>query len=479
MFPTRHHCQALLGLALGALIATTFNDVFVAAGDPGNCQWMEEVDVAIVGAGVAGLMAAYKLEEAGYSVKVLEARNRICGRLENQPVGDTGYVVEGGGQWVGPTQDRVLALIDTLGLETFKTHLTGSGRVRTGDAVTPFDVDINQEDPERDALSAQLDELAAKVPLDKPWEAPNAEELDAMTFGDWVKENVNTTGGEMLINGLLNSALIEPDASKVSMLFMLYWLRSLGGAKITTAFHGGAQDSRVVGGTGAICDSLMKRLGDETVLLDTPVTDIIRKRNGAVVESAKVIVKAKRVVLTCQPQTCGKIEFYPGLPAERIKLQDALQKQKPIPSSTKLHFVYETPFWRDDGLSGFSLSTITGLCVDNSPPDGKIGVIMCFGSADSELEEKDYLEEFAVLYGPKAWDLKSRIVKDWSKDAEWTATCVTSVPPGVMTSSWKTIREPIGVLHFAGGETSQVWMGYIDGAVRSAEIVAEEIASLL
>ncbi|GMH45127.1 hypothetical protein BSKO_13084 [Bryopsis sp. KO-2023] len=475
MFVARHKLQAL-GVVLGVLVATC-GGVFVAAQDSTNKNSrVEKVDVAIVGAGVSGLTAAYKLEEAGYSVKVLEARDRICGRIENQPVGDTGYLVEGGGQWVGPTQDRVLALIDTLGLETFKTHVTGSGRIRLGDFVTSFE---DTDDPEEDALAKELDKLAAKIPLDKPWEASNAKELDATTVEEWVNENVKTAGGAQLISDLLTTSLSEPDGSKVSLLFMLYWLRSVGGAKIAAAFEGGAQDSRVVEGTGAICDALAERLSKGTVALESPVTDIIRRgKKGAVIKSAKVTVEAKRVVLTCQPQKCGEIRFKPKLPRDRRKLQKALEKQKPKPDSVKLQFVYKKPFWRDDGLSGLSVGAV-GVCVDNSPADGKIGVIMCFGNADSELEEEDYLEEFEEMYGPKARDLKSRIVKDWSKDGEWTATCVTSVPPGVMTSSWKTIREPIDILHFAGAETSQVWMGYIDGAVRSAERVAEEIAGLL
>jgi monoamine oxidase len=83
------------------------------------------VDVVVVGAGLAGLTAARRLEAAGHSVAVLEARNRVGGRTVNASIGG-GDVVEMGGQWVGPTQDRILALASELGVPAFPTYDTGS-----------------------------------------------------------------------------------------------------------------------------------------------------------------------------------------------------------------------------------------------------------------------------------------------------------------------------------------------------------------
>src|ERR687885_1727204 len=80
-----------------------------------------EAEVVVVGAGLAGLSAARELRAAGRDVVVLEARDRVGGRTLNHPIGD-GKVVELGGQWVGPTQDRVLALAKDLGVATFPTY---------------------------------------------------------------------------------------------------------------------------------------------------------------------------------------------------------------------------------------------------------------------------------------------------------------------------------------------------------------------
>ena len=89
----------------------------------------EQVDVVVVGAGLAGLIAARDLLAAGVSVLVLEARGRVGGRLLNHTL-EGGAVVEVGGQWVGPTQDRVLALADELGVGLFPTYIEGALRIR-------------------------------------------------------------------------------------------------------------------------------------------------------------------------------------------------------------------------------------------------------------------------------------------------------------------------------------------------------------
>ena len=85
---------------------------------------LRETDVAVVGAGLAGLVAARDLKAAGASVTVVEARDRVGGRLLNEELGD-GKVVEVGGQWIGPTQDRMAALAAEMGVETFPTHAEG------------------------------------------------------------------------------------------------------------------------------------------------------------------------------------------------------------------------------------------------------------------------------------------------------------------------------------------------------------------
>jgi len=93
--------------------------------------------VVVVGAGLSGLSAARVLRAQGVDVVVLEARDRVGGRTLNHPIGD-GKVVEVGGQWVGPGQERIQSLIKELGLETFDTYGTGKNLFEHGDRLSSY-----------------------------------------------------------------------------------------------------------------------------------------------------------------------------------------------------------------------------------------------------------------------------------------------------------------------------------------------------
>lgn len=151
-------------------------------------------DVAIIGAGLAGLTAALRLTQAGRSTCVLEARDRDGGRVLNAAIGD-GEVLEVGGQWVGPTQRRVHALADELGIGTFPTHAEGEhliefeGELRRYRGVIPpvsarVLADVAQ-------ARFRLDRMARAVPIEAPWRARKAEELDTQTFWTWIRRNTS------------------------------------------------------------------------------------------------------------------------------------------------------------------------------------------------------------------------------------------------------------------------------------------------
>ena len=161
-----------------------------------------EADVVVVGAGFAGLAAARELVGQGASVVVLEARDRVGGRVLNHDLGE-GKVVEVGAQWIGPTQDRLAALAGELGVETFPTHSEGfnvieySGSLRRYRCAIPRINPVVLLDVER--AQRRLNRLARSVPLDAPWEAPDAARLDGQTAATWMRRNLATRAGRMLL----------------------------------------------------------------------------------------------------------------------------------------------------------------------------------------------------------------------------------------------------------------------------------------
>ena len=222
-----------------------------------------EAEVAIVGAGISGLVAARELATSGKEVVVLEARDRVGGRVLNHELSD-GTVVELGGQWVGPTQLRMAKLTAELGLETFPTYNTGEHlmhvrdkkiRYRTRPSLGPLVLaDIGQ-------AQARFDRLAAHVPLEVPWAADRAGALDAQTFETWIRRNARTATARQLLR-LFAESVFAAEASDFSLLHALYYTHSGGGVDALVETRGGAQQDRFVGGSQLVPLRLAEQLGD-------------------------------------------------------------------------------------------------------------------------------------------------------------------------------------------------------------------------
>ena len=139
----------------------------------------QRADVVVVGAGLSGLAAASKAVAAGRSALVLEARDRVGGRTLNHSLGG-GKVVELGGEWVGPTQDRVHAVIRELGLSTYPTYVLGNHIYQFEGTRMEYTesgpTGTAPPDPlivgEIAATVARLDQMAQSVPVQAPWNAP-------------------------------------------------------------------------------------------------------------------------------------------------------------------------------------------------------------------------------------------------------------------------------------------------------------------
>ncbi|MFI6896409.1 flavin monoamine oxidase family protein [Streptomyces sp. NPDC050256] len=457
-----------------------------------------EVDVAVVGGGLAGLTAARDLAAAGKSVLVLEARDRVGGRVLNLAL-PNGGISEGGGEFIGPTQDRMKALADSLGVATFPTYNTGKNVLFKDGKRTPYATDgLLGAVPPIDvaglanaaAVQAMLNDMAKQVPVDAPWTAAKADEWDSQTFETWLKHNAVIPSAKFLFDVACTS-VFSAEPSELSLLFVLFYIRAAGNETTPGTFERltetgtGAQATRFVGGSAQVPLRLAQSLGDR-VVLNAPVTRIAQGTGRLTVETPGLTVSARRVVIAVPPSLTNRIAFSPGLPATR----DQLGQRLPMGSVGKAIAVYDTPFWRADGLNGQVVSDSGAVrsTFDNSPPDGSYGALMGFIESDemrglngaTEAEVRAVvLKDFATYFGDRAKTPTGFVLQRWDNETYSRGGPVAYAPPGVLTRYGSALRAPVGAIHWAGTETSTYWNGYMDGAVRSGERVAKEVVAAL
>jgi len=477
---------------LGTAAATAGAAALPAAAQAGRTPQPTRADVIVVGAGLAGLSAARQIVATGRSAIVLEARDRVGGRTLNHSLGH-GKVVEVGGQWVGPTQDEVARLARELGIRTFKTYDRGNYLFYENGKLTPYSgsgpLGPIPPDPTAVAQLAQilgeLDTMAKTVPLAAPWKAPNAYDWDSQTFETFKRSRGLGRGASNLID-LATEAVFACEPRDISLLHVLFYIHSAGNRRSPGNFErlistgGGAQDSRFVGGSQLISIRAARALG-RRVMLSQPVRRIVQDRRGVTVYTDRLAVKGEAVIVTGPPALTGLIRYEPELPALRAQL---LQRF-PQGSAIKIEAVYPRPFWRAHGLAG-QVTSDTGpikITFDNSPPDGTPGVLLGFaeghdarvlGSLPAPERRRRALECFVRYFGRQAARPAGYIEMNWSAEP-WTRGCyVGYTPPGVLTDFGTAIRAPFGRIHWAGAETSEIWNGYMDGAVRSGQRAARE-----
>ncbi|HEY6780648.1 MAG TPA: flavin monoamine oxidase family protein [Thermoleophilaceae bacterium] len=450
-------------------------------------QRSHEADVVVVGAGLAGLSAARTLVAAGAAVIVLEARERVGGRVLNEEIGD-GQVVEVGGQWIGPTQDRLAALATDLGVETFSTYGQGENVIEYGGRLRRYSGTIPRINPaallDVEQARRRLDRLARQVPLDAPWEAPHATRIDGQTAATWLRRNLATKAGRMLLElGIESVWAAQPE--DLSLLHVLFTIHSAGGLERLFDTEGGAQQDRFVGGSQRLALRLAEQLG-ERVLLGAPVRHVRHDGDGVTLEGEGAIVRGRRAIVALAPTLAGRIAYDPPLPGYR----DQLTQRMPMGTVAKCMAIYDEPFWREEGLSGQGTSDRgpVKLTYDNSPPGGSPGVLLGFlegrrarelGRVSAERRRATVIDCFTRLFGPRAAAPRAYVERLWAEE-EWTRGCYgCHLPPGVWTGYGSALREPLGPLHWAGAEYATVWNGYMDGAVRSGEDSARAVLARL
>jgi putrescine oxidase len=441
-------------------------------------------DVVIIGAGVAGLTAANELKRAGLSVAVLEARDRAGGRLWTDVI--DGAMLEIGGQWVSPDQDALKETIAELGLETYSRYREGeSVYIGKGGELTRFTGEIFPVAPETEKeivrLIEVLDGLVAQIDPDKPWEHPDAEALDRISFEAWLEAQTDDQEARDNIALFIAGAMLTKPAYAFSALQALLMAASAGSfSHLVDADF--ILDERVVGGLQQVPLLLAERLGED-VILDQPVTEVHWSDEGVrVVTDNGLAVRARFVILAHAPILYPWIEFAPPLP----RLKQQMHQHISMGFVIKVHAVYDRPFWRQQGLSGtaFSPYELSHEAYDNTNHGDERGTLVGFVSdqrADEvfrltpEERKERILESLSHYYGDEAKNPIVYYESDWGSE-EWTrGAYAASFDMGGLHRYGADLREAVGPIGFACSDLAGAGYQHVDGAIRMGRLVASQI----
>ncbi|WP_454174698.1 flavin monoamine oxidase family protein [Gordonia sputi] len=452
----------------------------------GDGAFPQRPQVVVVGAGIAGLRAAYELNRRGVDVVVVEAAGRVGGRVHVETT-SLGSSVDLGGQWIGKGHHRFEALAAELGATQFQMR-------------SPKRPTIADDDGEIRALGSSM--LAANiglVGLELASYLPSSDSQNTTTVQQWL-DRIPSERARRILDVVLE-VICCADVTELSVTALLAFIRYQGGLSTMMKTTGGAQDSMLVEGAGSLAERLAAKL-DGRVWPDSAVSAIVQgsgvtsdggiSDGGVTVTTERGAIVADKVVVTVPPPLASRIAVEPALPESRLRLQNNTY----MGSVYKALAVYETPFWRDqvsgkkagaEGIDGEQILLGDPGCAtfDSSPPDGPGHLTILVGGADARRLGALTVDErpsrlFSALerhLGPRVRDFADWRDKVWHHD-EWVGGGYAALPRlGTREGFYPVEHAPVGNIHWAGTETASEHAGYIEGALESAERVVGELAA--
>lgn len=440
--------------------------------------------VVVVGAGYAGLAAALQLLDEGVDVHVVEATERVGGRVWSRVHDEV--VIDHGGQWVGPTQTGLLDLAARFRCATFRSFDDGehvelwpgevSSRFRSGEHVEGLGF------TEYAAAETRLDVLAETIDPEDPLSTQHLDEWDAMTFESWIRSEMSDEQARDRMR-LMTRGVWACEPRDVSLFHVLFYIRSAGGLEQLLGTLDCAQDRRFVDGAQAPASAVAAHLG-KRIRLSHRVEAIEHGPDGVRVRTSGGALVADWVVVTGTSAAQARITFVPPLPMARRRWIS----RSPMGDVAKVHVVYPAPFWREKGLSGQLVAyeeSPVSYTFDNSPSDGSRGVIVAFvygdayrawSALDAQERRDAVLAPIVAALGQEAARPDDVLEMLWPNH-EMAEGAYAAVPaPGTWrehgADGW---REAVGPVLFAGAEQASHWNGYIEGAIRSGREAARII----
>jgi monoamine oxidase len=446
--------------------------------DPGAAR-----RVVVVGAGLAGLTTALDLRDAGWDVVVLEARDRVGGRVFTiRDAFSDGLHAEGGGESIDDNHHDLLRMIRRFGLRTEdrlrNREATGivyrdGRRWSIADYVAQRGGQVLDD---YDRFDVELARIAEDVDPENPQDSPRAEELDAMSVQDFLDSLDLVPEAKFLVDADTSSYA----AAELTDISMLFWAQQW--QIVADVPYGAEETMRIAGGNSRLPEAMAAELG-ASLRTSAPVRWISRNDDQMDVGGGGgPPVPAAHVVLATPPGTWGAIDMEPGLPDQATAVASGLA----LGPAAKVITRYDRAFWRTEGQSGLSVADLPfGVTWDatDSYDSGGAGLLTAFitGQGAIDLSALDDVDRIAEVHRQldEVFPEGRRFRADESATTAWVNEPLTGggyavYAPGQVVPYWPVLRRPIGRLWFAGEHTESL-AGYMESAVRSGHRVAGQI----
>lgn len=442
-------------------------------------------EVIIIGAGFSGIAAARKLHQANIPFLVLEARDRLGGRVYTKQLSEDLYL-DFGGQWIGPGQERMYQLCHEYGVEYFETYDLGFNILDLNSKAKKFRGLIPKLDVfsliNLDYVLKKLDKLAKSIPLESPWKHPKALKFDSISLAGFLESNCKTASSKKLVTLALETVFAS-ELNEISLLHALFYFKSGRDLNTLINIKNGAQQHRIVGGMQSLIEKMAEPF-KKNILFNKAVKKIIHKNENIIIMGDGFELNCKKIIMAIPPPLAAKLDFEPSLPVEKRQILDRIA----MGQVGKCFMVYKKPFWREENFSGQAFADENSpfqAIFDCSPKDANYGIIMGFTIAKRAREFfSKSKEQRKVLMKTKLTEYFGQgasepvLYEDFTMtDEAFIRGCYAGLyPTGAWTGFQDAYSSPVGNIHWAGTEASSDWFGYIEGAVRAGEKAAEQIS---
>ena len=438
-------------------------------------RFERKADICVIGAGIAGLMAANRLLDFGFTVDVYEAQDNFGGRIKDTEC-KNGTIVELGANWFSSKQKFITSQIERFNLEVVKTenegkHLIFWDRERSSfkGAIPSIGVIKNM-----DILQGitRFDLAVSKLKNRELWDT-SLEKFDKMSFGQWIDTTLYTRMGREFFQ-MVSEMVFGVESHMVSFLHVLNYANRSTSLTSLISVVNGHQEFRLKNGPSDLCQSIAKSIGEKNIFLNNPVKAVRINKNGWVdIDSENGVGSYKIALCAMSPPAVKQILFDPP----RSTLRERFLQTSPMGRVIKIQIVYEKPYWLEHGFSGQVMSNLYPISytIDNSPPDRSCGVLaafVCTSQAKKFMSpathrEKIVAEVINELFGIKFPEPQEILIEDWAENKWIGGSYGAYFPPGVLSRMGEMLDSHEHPIYWCGAEYGKEHPCQIEGALES------------